>query len=123
MPPRTVISDPQRLSPPFLQPLSLGWSCSGISRPSASSSGGTVCAGQSLGAGVRAVGSSGSSAKVTLDGHQRGAAYALALTDAFGSVDKALRFIEGRKEADSGGEALDNLRAAAEQARQDDLRV
>jgi len=48
---------------------------------------------------------------------------ALALTDAFGSVNKALRFIEARQEADSGGEALDNLLAAAEQTRQDDLRV
>jgi DNA phosphorothioation-associated putative methyltransferase len=47
----------------------------------------------------------------------------LALTAAFGSLNKALRFIEARKEADLGGEALDHLLAAVEQARQDDLTV
>jgi len=47
----------------------------------------------------------------------------LALTDAFGSVNKALRFIEARKEAELGGAALDELLAAAEQARQADLTV
>ncbi|NBC13960.1 MAG: DNA phosphorothioation-associated putative methyltransferase [Gammaproteobacteria bacterium] len=47
----------------------------------------------------------------------------LALTDAFGSVNKALRSIEARKEAELGGAALDELLAAAEQARQADLTV
>jgi DNA phosphorothioation-associated putative methyltransferase len=47
----------------------------------------------------------------------------LALTEAFGSVSKALRFIEARKEADLGRAALDSLLAAADQAREDDLTV
>jgi DNA phosphorothioation-associated putative methyltransferase len=47
----------------------------------------------------------------------------LALTAAFGSVSKALRFIEARKEAELGGTEIDRLLAAADGARQDDLTV
>ncbi|TVQ85565.1 MAG: DNA phosphorothioation-associated putative methyltransferase [Chromatiaceae bacterium] len=47
----------------------------------------------------------------------------LALRDGFGSLNKALRFIEARKEAELGGAALDTLLADAARARQHDLTV